>query len=135
MSNFVREALWLLGIGLAFMLLLATCTQAGVVKDSGPDGVMTHPPTKSPYHWWSYACCNEKDCRAAKESEVEEIKEGYRVTFPDGTFTVVHWKDTRLKKKPVDNPYAYDGLHHICIDTNYHNEWYLRCLYPALGAY
>jgi len=137
MPSLVKEALLLLGIGIAGLLLLATCTKAGVAKDSGPDGVYTHPKTTSPYHWWSYACCNEKDCRPAKEGEVEETKEGYKVTLPDGTFTIVHWKDTRLKKKPSDNPYAYDGRHHICLFKSAYGEsiWHLRCLYPALGAY
>jgi len=92
--------------------------------------------TESPYHWWSYACCSQKDCGPAEEGVVEVTNEGYKVTLPDGKVTILKWDDKRIKKKPVDNPYAFDGRHHVCtFYSAYGNEWYLRCLYPALGAY
>ena len=84
--------------------------------------------TKNPEHWWSGACCHEKDCRRAYEGEVEEFKNGYRVYFDDGTYTIVTRADTRLKKKP-DNPYARDGLFHVCVTQKNDGEWQLRCLY------
>lgn len=89
-----------------------------------------HPDKKSAYHWWSYACCDEDDCGPATEGQVKVTDKGYIVTTPDGEKHLLHWKDTRIKKKPADNPYAYDGKHHVCQDTNY-SGWYVRCLYPA----
>lgn len=92
--------------------------------------------TESPYHWWSYSCCNEKDCGAAEEGTVKVTNEGYEVTLPSGKVTKLEWGDSRIKEKPADNPYAYDGRHHVCMFYSaYGNEWYLRCLYPSIAAY
>ena len=114
------------GIGVGFFMAMSPASSAERL----------HPDKKSAYHWWSYACCNENDCGPATEGQVKVTDKGYIVTTPDGTEHLLHWKDTRIKKKPADNPYAYDGKHHVCQDTyHYGGEWYVRCLYPALQGF
>ena len=98
-------------------------------------GAENHQGMPKEYHWWEYHCCNDKDCSAAPDGAVEQTKDGYNVHLPGGRIISLAWGDYRIRKKPADNPYAYDGLDHWCLFRGETGEVHVRCIYPRMQAY
>jgi len=82
-------------------------------------------------HWYDMYCCDRRDCRAATDDEVEQVKGGYLVL---GEYFV---KGNSTQVRP-----SRDARYHFCLaqgeafgygeDRKKADDW-VRCLYiPAL---
>lgn len=76
------------------------------------------------HDWYESDCCNEKDCRPAKEGEVVRYSSngllGYLVRVPDkGIHEFVPDSDDRIRETPF---FAETPIHVCILDPSVYNE-------------